>query len=100
MVNRLKAVSFNYYANTGVYDDRADRSRPTPKNEEPKTNGTVAQTVEGNEASVKTSENKSAKSTKNKYTTDNYYVWSPLNEDSRYDLSDSLGNTKNLENKK
>ena len=27
------AVSFNYYANAGVYDDRADRARPSKTGE-------------------------------------------------------------------
>lgn len=55
-VNHLQnAVSFNYYANTGVYDDRAFRARPTE--------GT-GKNVEGSTV----------------WGTDHYYTWLPLHE--------------------
>lgn len=55
-VNHLQnAVSFNYYANTGVYDDRAFRARPTE--------GT-GKNVEGSTV----------------WGTDHYYTWLPVHE--------------------
>lgn len=93
-ISRLQnAVSFNYYANAGVYDNRADRSRPAPTNDQAKANGTQAQTVEGNEASAQTGNSTQSNSTNDKYKTQNYYVWSPVNEEGK-----SMRGEKNVEN--
>lgn len=93
-ISRLQnAVSFNYYANAGVYDNRADRSRPAPTNDQAKANGTQAQTVEGNEASVQIGNSTQSNSTNDKYKTQNYYVWSPVNEEGK-----SMWEEKKVEN--
>ena len=82
-INRLQnAVTFNYYANTGVYDNRSDRAKPVFEfNEEIQTSDkdTKSQTVETSEAVA--SENKpiSDNKTSGKYRTDHYYTWNPMN---------------------
>ena len=91
-VSRLQnAVTFNYYANAGVYDDRADRAKPaygydaiewTENGENKKGNKRIFyDTVEAAESNIRNGEIKVKNAEGPVHMTNHYHVWTPFQKD-------------------
>lgn len=91
-VSRLQnAVTFNYYANAGVYDDRADRAKPaygydaiqwTENGEQKNGNKRIFyDTVEAAESSIRSGEISVKNDEGPVHMTNHYHVWTPFQKD-------------------
>lgn len=91
-VSRLQnAVTFNYYANAGVYDDRADRAKPaygydaiqwTENGEQKNGNKRIFyDTVEAAESSIRSGEISVKNEEGPVHMTNHYHVWTPFQKD-------------------